>query len=74
MKSFIFVIDGKFEAVISTSQRQAEKDMGKKCIAAFYSLNEAERVAALMNRDLEPQRARELHEISGALLNRVKAN
>lgn len=52
MKSFIFIIDGKFEAVISTSQRQAEKDMGKKCIAAFYSLNEAERVAALMNRDL----------------------
>ncbi len=49
MKAFVFYLNGSYEAVISTNQRQAEKDMDSKCIAAFVSAEDADRFAEMMN-------------------------
>lgn len=49
MKAFVFLINGSYEAVISTNQRQAEKDMGDKCIAAFQTSALADKFAEMMN-------------------------
>ncbi len=49
MKAFVFLINGSCEAVISTNQRQAEKDIGDKCIAAFASVALADKFAEMMN-------------------------
>lgn len=42
MKHFIFKINDRYEPVYSTSMKQAEKDMGSKCIAAFLTKEDAE--------------------------------
>ncbi len=49
MKAFVFLINGSYESVISTNQRQAEKDMCDKCIAAFASVALADKFAEMMN-------------------------
>lgn len=49
MKAFVFHINGRYETVISINQRQAEKDMCDKCIAAFASVELADKFAAMMN-------------------------
>ena len=49
MKAFVFLINGSYEAVISTNQRQAEKDIGDKCIAAFQTSALADKFAEMMN-------------------------
>lgn len=49
MKAFVFLINGSYESVISTNQRQAEKDMCDKCIAAFTTVALADKFAEMMN-------------------------
>lgn len=49
MKAFVFLINGRYESVISTNQRQAEKDMQAKCVAAFQSVKLADKFAEMMN-------------------------
>lgn len=49
MKAFVFLINGRYETVISTNQRQAEKDMGDKCIAAFATSVLADKFTEMMN-------------------------
>jgi hypothetical protein len=49
MKAFVFLINGSYESVISTNQRQAEKDMCDKCIAAFASVALADKFVEMMN-------------------------
>lgn len=49
MKAFVFLINGRYETVISTNQRQAEKDMRDKCIAAFATTALADKFAEMMN-------------------------
>lgn len=49
MKAFVFLINGRYESEISTNQRQAEKDMCDKCIAAFQTSNLADKFAEMMN-------------------------
>ena len=46
MKHFVFKsINGSdYELVFSTSMKQAEKDMGRKCVAAFMNKEDAEAV------------------------------
>lgn len=50
MKAFVFLINGKYETVFSTNQRQAEKDMRDKCIAAFMTSELADKFAEMMNK------------------------
>lgn len=50
MKNFVFYVNGRYEAVYSTSQKQAEKDMGLHCIAAFVFDTMAEDFAEMMNK------------------------
>lgn len=50
MKAFVFLINGSYESVISTNQRQAEKDMHEKCIAAFMTVELADKFAEMMNK------------------------
>ena len=44
MKHFVFKsINGSdYELVFSTSMKQAEKDMGRKCVAAFMNKEDSE--------------------------------
>ena len=44
MKHFVFKSSNgsDYELVFSTSMKQAEKDMGSKCVAAFMSKEDAE--------------------------------
>lgn len=49
MKAFVFLINGSYESVISNNQRQAEKDMCDKCIAAFATSALADKFAEIMN-------------------------
>lgn len=42
MKNFVFKnSNGDYELVWSTSMKQAEKDMGSKCVAAFMNEEDA---------------------------------
>lgn len=51
MKNFVFVLNGRYEAVYSTNQKQAEKDMGTACVAAFSSTRDAELFCDLKNKE-----------------------
>ena len=53
MKHFIFYIDGEFQCVTSTSQRQAEKDMQAEAIAAFAKNGDAEYYCDIINEILK---------------------
>ena len=44
MKHIVFESsNGEYELVYSTSVKQAERDMGKKCVAAFMYKEDAEK-------------------------------
>lgn len=70
MEAAMTTQQGLNEVVINKVQRMIEnKAVGVQGGATLWKLTQAITAHA---RELEPRRSRELHEISGALLNRVK--